>query len=1238
MVEDEESNKAKKLGNGSISSTFMHADGVDAWLMALGLIGAIFDGLSDTIPLFFLNPLFNSIANASSLDAGTLQHHINQYAVKMLYLCGAIWVACFLEGYCWTRTGERQAARMRVRYLKAVLRQDLAYFNLNTTATSQVITGISNDSLVIQEAISEKVPNFVSRVTVFIGNYIAAFILLRKLAMVGLPFAVLLAVPGWLCGTSLLDLSGKVSREYAKAGSIAEQALSSIRTVYAFVGETKTVAKFSEALNGSTKLGLKLGLVKGLAIGSNGTIFAIWAILSYYGSRLVLYDGAQGGTVYCAGIGIVYGGLALGSGLTHLKDIAEACSASKRIMEMINRVPEIDSDKTEGIILEHVSGRVEFKNVNFAYPSRPESVVFKNFCLTIPAGKTVALVGTSGSGKSTALSLLQRFYDPLNGEILLDGVAIDKLQLKWLRSQMALVSQEPSLFSTTIKENIIFGKEDALLEDVIQAAKACDAHNFISQLPQGYDTQVGERGIQLSGGQKQRIAIARAIIRKPPLLLLDEATSALDSESERAVQEAIDKVSIGKTTIIIAHRLSTIKKADAIAIVENGQVEENGSHEELTQCKNGLYSSLLRLQQLKEQNNTKESNNSLFIASNLEEPSLADKSQLNLIKSGDSVVRVSALDHNGPTPSFWRLLCLNKTEWKQASLGCMSAIFFGAVQPLYSVVIGSMIPVYFSRDHNEIKEKIRFSSLCFFGLSVFTWMINIIQHYNFGYMGVYLTKRIRERMLSKILTFEVGWFDTEGNSSSVICSTLAKDANAVRSLVGDRISLLVQATSAVAVAWIIGLVIAWRLATVSIAAQPLIIACFYTRRVLLKNMAKKAIKAQDESTKLAAEAVTNIPTVTAFSSQRRIVKMLEKTQQNTRRESIRQSWFAGILLGCSVSIANLNWCLNFWYGGKLLYEGHIPPRAVFQTVIVVLSTGRVIAEAGSMTSDLAKGWDAIRSVFDIMDRDTSINPESSKSYEPKTITGHVELCDIHFAYPARPNVMIFQGFSINIEGGNSTALVGKSGSGKSTIIGLIERFYDPLRGVVKIDGRDLKSYHLRSLRKFIALVNQEPTLFAGTIKDNILYGSSGDVTESEIIEAARAANAHDFISRQKDGYETWCGDRGLQLSGGEKQRIAIARAILGNPIILLLDEATSALDSQSEKIVQEAVERMMIGRTSVVVAHRLSTIQNCHQIAVLDNGKMVEKGTHSSLMAKGLPGAYHSLVSLQTTHSNYAYP
>lgn len=1233
--------KRKKEGY-SLRSIFIHADVVDKLLMGLGLIGAVGDGVSMPVVLLVTSRLMNNIGNSSGTNSFT--QNITKNAVVMCYVACGQWIACFLEGYCWARTAERQASRLRTRYLKAVLRQDVGYFDLHVTSTAEVITSVSSDSLVIQDAISEKVPVFVMNMSTFLGAYVVAFAMLWRLAIVGFPFVVLLVIPGIMYGRTLMEISRKMKIEYNKSGTIVEQAISSIRTVNSFVGENKTISEYSLALQGTVRLGLRQGLAKGLAIGSNGVVFAIWAFMSYCGSRMVMYHESHGGTVFAVGAAIAIGGLSLGASLSNVKYFSEASAAGERILEVIKRVPKIDSQNMEGQVLPNISGEVEFKHIEFAYPSRPETIILKNFNLKIPSGKTVALVGGSGSGKSTVVALLQRFYDPLGGEILLDGESIDKMQLKWLRSQMGLVSQEPALFATSIKENILFGKENASMEDVVAAATASNAHNFISQLPQAYDTQVGERGVQMSGGQKQRIAIARAIIKAPRILLLDEATSALDSESERVVQEALDQAALGRTTIVIAHRLSTIRNADLIAVIQNGQVIETGSHNDLIQDENGVYDSLTRLHRMEDDTKEESPNttnstlptNSIF---NFDTNNTSSRrlSMFSQSSSANSVVLTLREENNNtpqeqvfPVPSLRRLLAMNSPEWKQAIIGCLSAIVFGAIQPAYAFSLGSMVSVFFLPDHDEIKYKTRVFALSFVGLAVLSLLINVCQHYNFAYMGECLTKRIRERMLTKILTFEVAWFDRDENTTGAICSRLDKDANVVRSLVGDRMALLIQTFSAVIIACTMGLVIAWRLALVMIAVQPLIIACYYCRRVLLKNMSKKAIKAQDESSKLAAEAVSNLQTITAFSSQDRIINLLEKSQEGPRKESIRQAWFAGIGLATSQSLMSCTWALDFWYGARLISQGYIGSKALFETFMVLVSTGRVIADAGSMTNDLAKGSDAVGSVFAVLDRYSMIEPEDPEGYKPDRIRGNIELREIEFSYPARPNVVIFKNFSIKIEAGKSTALVGQSGSGKSTIIALIERFYDPQNGSVKIDGRDIRTYHLRSIRKHIALVSQEPTLFSGTIHENIRYGFD-EANETEIIEAAKAANAHDFISSLKDGYETWCGDRGLQLSGGQKQRIAIARAILKNPAILLLDEATSALDSKSEKVVQEALERVMVGRTSVVVAHRLSTIQNCDTIAVLDKGNVVEKGTHSSLIAKGLNGAYYSLVSLQRT-------
>ncbi|XP_010502833.1 PREDICTED: ABC transporter B family member 22-like [Camelina sativa] len=1225
----------------NIRSIFMHADGVDLILMGLGLFGAIGDGIITPTIFFIIGLLLNDIGGSSGNE--TFMHAIIKKAVALLYVACAAWVICFVEGYCWTRTGERQASRMRGKYLRAVLRQDVSYFDLNVTSTSDVITSVSSDTLLIQDVLSEKLPNFLMNASAFVASYIVSFIMLWRLTIVCFPFFILLLIPGLMCGRALISISRKIREEYTDAGSIAEQAISLVRTVYAFGSERKMVAKFSAALQGSVNLGLRQGLAKGIAIGSSGINYAIWGFMTWYGSQMVMYHGAKGGTIFAVIICISYGGTSLGRGLSNLKEFSEAVVAVERIVKVINRVPDIDSENLEGQILEKIKGEVQFKNVKFMYPSRLETPIFNDLCLMISSGKTVALVGGSGSGKSTVISLLQRFYDPAAGEILFDGVSIDKLQVKWLRSQMGLVSQEPTLFATSIEENILFGKEDASMDEVVEAAKSSNAHDFISQFPLGYKTQVGERGVQMSGGQKQRIAIARAIIKSPTILLLDEATSALDSESERVVQEALDNASIGRTTIVIAHRLSTIRNVDVICVFHNGHIVETGSHEDLMENLDGQYTSLVRLQMMKNE----ESDNNISVGMGDSQFSILSKdvkhSPRFSIQSQSNLLTASSVDTDDlgaipkdkkkHVPSFRRLMAMNKPEWKHTLYGCISAVLYGALQPVYAYASGSMVSVYFLTSHDEMKEKTRIYVLLFVGLAVLCFLTSIIQHYSFAYMGEYLTKRIRENILSKLLTFEVSWFDEDQNSSGAICSRLATDAKVVRSVVGERVSLLVQTISAVSVACTLGLVIAWKLAIVMIAVQPVVVACFYTQRIVLKSISKKAIKAQEESSKLAAEAVSNIRTITAFSSQERILKLLKKVQEAPQRENIRQSWLAGIVLATSQGLMTCTSVLGYWYGGRLIADGEIMSKAFFELFILFVSTGRVIADAGAMTTDLAKGSDAVGSVFAVLDRRTNIDPESPDGFIPQNIKGQIRFANVDFVYPTRPDVFIFKNFSVEINEEKSTAVLGPSGSGKSTIISLIERFYDPLKGTVEIDGRDIRSYHLRSLRQNIALVSQEPTLFAGTIRENIMYGEASDkIDESEIIEAAKAANAHDFITSLSRGYDTNCGDKGVQLSGGQKQRIAIARAVLKNPSVLLLDEATSALDSQSERLVQDALEHLMVGRTSVVIAHRLSTIQNCDMIIVLDKGEVAECGTHSSLLGKGPTGTYFTLVSRQRTH------
>ena len=652
--------------------------------------------------------------------------------------------------------------------------------------------------------------------------------------------------------------------------------------------------------------------------------------------------------------------------------------------------------------------------------------------------------------------------------------------------------------------------------------------------------QVGQFGFQLSGGQKQRIAIARALLKDPKILLLDEATSALDAQSERIVQEAIDQASKGRTTIIIAHRLSTVRTANQIVVLQAGRVIESGSHNELMQMNDGEggeYSKMVQLQQVAMQNEASSTPSTplevrnhhrmsippspISVRSSVHStPMLNPFSQAYSMGTPYSITMQYDTDDDGdrdyikkstyPRPSQWCLLKMNTPEWGRAVLGCLGTLGSGAVQPINAYCVGSLISVYFLQDEKEIKSKSRVLSFIFLGISAFNFITNVLQHYNYSVMGEKLTKRVCENLLEKLMTFEIGWFDQDAKTSAAICARLSTEANMIRSLVGDRMSLLLQAIFSAAFAYALGLVLTWRLSLVMIAVQPLVIGSFYVRSVLMKSMAEKSQKSQKEGSQLASEAVINHRTITAFSSQKRILGLFAETL-GPRKESIKQSWISGFGLFSSQFFNTASTALAFWYGGRLLQQNLLEPKHLFQALLILLFTAYIIAGAGSMTNDLSKGSSAIQSVLAILDRKSEIDPDNKWGLDIKRrIKGRVELKNVFFSYLSRPDQMIFKGLTLKIDAGKTVALVGQSGSGKSTIIGLIERFYDPDKGSIYIDEQEIKNYNLRILRSHIALVSQEPTLFAGTIRENISYGKE-DATESEIRRAAVHANAHEFI-------------------------------------------------------------------------------------------------------------------------------
>ncbi|XP_073018950.1 ABC transporter B family member 19 [Primulina eburnea] len=1219
---------------------FSFADKYDYILMISGSLGAIIHGSS--IPVFFL--LFGEMVNGfgkNQMDLHKLTHEVSKYALYFVYLGLIVCISSYGEIACWMYTGERQVGALRKKYLEAVLKQDVGFFDTDAR-TGDIVFSVSTDTLLVQDAISEKVGNFVHYLSTFLAGLVVGFVCSWRLALLSVAVIPGIAFAGGLYAYTLTGLTSKSRESYASAGIIAEQSIAQVRTVYSYVGEAKALSSYSDLIQNTLKLGYKAGMAKGLGLGCTyGIACMSWALVFWYAGVFIRDGQTDGGKAFTAIFSAIVGGMSLGQSFSNLGAFSKGKAAGYKLMEIMRQKPSIVPDAADAKSLTDINGNIEFNNVTFSYPSRPDVLIFKDFSIFFPAGKTMAVVGGSGSGKSTVVSLIERFYDPNQGAILLDGEDIKTLQLRWLRNQIGLVNQEPALFATTILENILYGKPDATMVEVEAAASAANAHSFITLLPNGYNTQVGERGVQLSGGQKQRIAIARAMLKDPKILLLDEATSALDAGSESIVQEALDRLMVGRTTVVIAHRLSTIRNVDSIAVIQQGQVVETGTHEELI-AKAGAYASLIRFQEMVGNrdfsNPSTRRTRSSRLSHSLSTKSLSLRSgslrNLSYSYSTGADGRIEMIsnaetERKSPAPAgyFCRLLKLNAPEWPYSIMGAVGSVLSGFIGPTFAIVMSNMIEVFYYRNPAAMERKTKEYVFIYIGAGLYAVVAYLIQHYFFSIMGENLTTRVRRMMLAAILRNEVGWFDEEENNSSLLAARLATDAADVKSAIAERISVILQNMTSLLTSFIVAFIVEWRVSLLILATFPLLVLANFAQQLSLKGFAGDTAKAHAKTSMIAGEGVSNIRTVAAFNAQEKILSLFCHQLHVPQRQSLRRSQCSGFLFGLSQLALYASEALILWYGAHLVSKGVSTFSKVIKVFVVLVITANSVAETVSLAPEIIRGGEAVGSVFSILDRPTRIDPDDSEAEMVESIRGEIELRHVDFAYPSRPDVIIFKDFSLRIRAGQSQALVGSSGSGKSSVIALIERFYDPISGKVMVDGKDIRRLNLKSLRLKIGLVQQEPALFASSILENIAYGREG-ATEAEVIEAARAANVHTFVSGLPEGYKTPVGERGVQLSGGQKQRIAIARAVLKNPSILLLDEATSALDAESECVLQEALERLMRGRTTVLVAHRLSTIRGVDSIGVIQDGRIVEQGSHSDLISRP-DGAYSRLLQLQ---------
>ncbi|KAJ1487371.1 P-loop containing nucleoside triphosphate hydrolase protein [Baffinella frigidus] len=939
---------------------------------------------------------------------------------------------------------------------------------------------------------------------------------------------------------------------------------------------------------------------------------------------------SAGGDVLLTFFAILIGCFMVGQIPPNILAIRQGSSAAERLTELINRTPSIDVASPGGLTPPDVGGDLEFRGVTFSYPSRPDAPVLNGLSLSVRRGGTVALVGASGSGKSTVVALVERFYDPSGEAVLLDGRDVREVDLKWLRRQVGLVSQEPVLFSVSVGENIRYGREDASEEEVEEAARQANALQFVQGLPEGFATLCGERGAQMSGGQKQRIAIARALVRDPRILLLDEATSALDSESERLVQAALEGVMGGRTVLLVAHRLSTVRSAERIAVLEGGGVAEEGRHEELLAAR-GAYWALV-----------------LQHAPGVSVSLPGREVPLTLIVDASGVAPPSpqpdVRDSSGPSQeeeevphkeeeekwarvgTWCRALRRNRPESGWAVGGVLGAAMLGAVRSVRSMLQPARRCLRFRLPILE-GEGGRGGEIGLYGRCA-TWIVSnrvSRQMWCFGVMGERLTFRLRLDSFRAILRQDTAFFDT-GEQSSALTAALARDAALVQIVslatldgVGIYFVLL---HIALAVAFAHG----WELTLLTISCLPALVLGIYLRTRSMLGAAGKG-PPDGGAAGLAGEAIGARRLVASLGAEGRVVAAYRRRlDAEGRRARVKRAVGHGAGDGLSLFATFFIYFVGFAFGAYLMKNGGYTFDDVLKVFLMIAFMGRGMGYATALAPDMGTARSALRRTFELIDLEPSIDVERGGGATPPDVSGDLEFRGVTFSYPSRPDARVLNGLSLSVRRGGTVALVGASGSGKSTVVALVERFYDPSEGTVLLDGRDVREVDLKWLRRQVGLVSQEPVLFSVSVGENIRYGRE-DASEEEVEEAARQANALQFVQGLPEGFATLCGERGAQMSGGQKQRIAIARALVRDPRILLLDEATSALDSESERLVQAALEGVMGGRTVLLVAHRLSTVRSAERIAVLEGGRVAEEGRHEELLAAR--GAYWALVRQQ---------
>ena len=920
----------------------------------------------------------------------------------------------------------------------------------------------------------------------------------------------------------------------------------------------------------------------------------------------------------------------------------QARAGTERVLELIDTEPSI-KEGTRTLPAD-APATVEFDDVSFGYDDS-SGPVLDGLSFEIRSGETLAVVGSSGSGKSTVSLLLPRFYDVTRGAVLVGGHDVRELTFDSLRAAIGLVPEDSFLFSDTVRNNIAYGRPDATDEEIRAAARAAQADRFIAELPDGYDTTVGEHGLTLSGGQRQRVALARAILTDPRLLVLDDATSAVDARVEHEIHEALKQVMEGRTTLLIAHRRSTLNLADRIAVLDAGRLADIGTHEELQQ-RSALYRRLLtdpdelggvspgHAQPVCPQEDTsvRDELDAEFDAERGVTPRLwtgdREPKDLALTESPatpELLAQVAALPPAADTPDIDEAKAVRPEEsygLKRLLRGFGLPLLISLGLVAMDAGMGLLLPVLIRHGIDSGVTQVALgavwaaSLLALLAVTV-QWVAQIGETRMTGRTGERVLYSLRLKIFAQLQRLGLDYYERE--LTGRIMTRMTTDVDALSTFLQTGL-----VTAFVSVVTFFGIMVALlvldlQLALVVFATlPPLIVGTYFFRRASVKayELARERVSLVNADLQ---ESVSGLRIVQAFRRERDGGARFAERSDSYRQARIRGQWLISIYFPFVQFLSSGAAAAVLIVGGARIEAATLTTGALVAYLLYIDLFFAPVQQLSQVFDGYQQATVSLGRIQELLREPTSTKA-AEEPLEVPSLRGEVAFEDVRFAYGADEEAL--SGVDLRIPAGQTVAFVGETGAGKSTLVKLVARFYDPTGGRVTVDGTDLRALDLTSYRHRLGVVPQEAYLFQGTVRDAIAYGRP-DATDADVEAAARAVGAHDMIATLDGGYLHEVAERGRNLSAGQRQLIALARAELVDPDILLLDEATAALDLATEAQVNQATDRVAGRRTTLVVAHRLTTAARADRVVVVDHGRVAEDGTHEELLTRG--GRYAEL-------------